>query len=111
MSLSSGSKMSGPLVATTGVIRPNTPNGAMVMIMCMILMHTSDIPLTKSATGCAFLPAARMPKPKNSAITMICSMLASDMGCTKLLGKMLTMVSMKEGAALASYESSSAVRV
>ena len=102
MSLSSGSRMSGPLDATTGVMRPNTPNGAKLMMKPMILMQTSDMPFTKSTTGWAFLPAARMPKPKNSAMTMIWSIEASAMGWTKLDGKMFTIVSMNEGASAAS---------
>ena len=80
ISFSSGSKISGPLLAMTGVIRPKTPKGAKQMMPCIILMHTSLMLFTRSATGWAFLPAAIMPKPKTRAITITCSIVASAIG-------------------------------
>ena len=86
----------------TGAMSPNTPMGATSRMPRMIWMHTSDIASTKSTTTRALGPAAMMPNPKTTAMTMTWSMVASAMGWKKLEGKMPTMVSMREGAAWAS---------
>ena len=49
----------------------------------MMAMHTSDMALQMSMTGLAFFPAAIMPKPNTTAMTMTCSIVASAMGWKK----------------------------
>ena len=68
----------------------------------MMAMHTSDSALQISMTGFTFFPAAIIPKPNTTAMTMTCSMVASAMGWKKLLGKMFTMVSMNDGGSVGS---------
>ena len=72
------------------------------MMPRMMAMHTSDMALQILMTGSAFFPAAIMPKPNTTAMTMTCSMVASAMGWKKLLGNMFTMVSMSDGGSVAS---------
>ena len=50
---------------------------------------------TQLPKGLPLSPATRMPQPKNRAITMICSMELLASGAMALLGKMLTMVSIR----------------
>ena len=91
-----------PLFAITGQMSPNTPKGATRMMPRIMAMHTSDSELQMSMTGLAFFPAAIMPKPNTTAMTITCSMVASAMGWKKLLGKMFTMVSMNDGGSVGS---------
>ena len=75
------------------------------MIVPIITMEIAFALSTKSANGFPFSPTEITPKPKNSAITITCSILASDIGPITLLGKMLTRVSIKLGASFAVYSS------
>ena len=65
-------------------------------------MHTSDMALQMSMTGLAFFPAAIMPKPNTTAMTMTCSIVASAMGWKKFDGNIFTIVSMSDGGSVAS---------
>ena len=94
--------ISGPLTATTLVIRQKTPMGVILMIIIMIFMTISFISSTNAPTFLPRSPAARMPAPKKMAMTMTGSMSASTMGPKRLSGKMPTMTSMTLGASAAS---------
>ena len=95
MTFSRGSSTLGPLAATTGQIRANTPMGESLRIMDMILKQTSAKLSTTFLAGTPFSPTAMMPKPKNSAMTMTWSMVASARGWKALEGKMFTRVSIR----------------
>ena len=102
----SGSSTDTPLVAMTGVISPNTPIGENLIIIPMTLIDTSEkLSMTEPASF-PFSPAIITPNPKNRAITIIWSMVASASGCTALDGNMLTMVSINDGLSTASNPSS-----
>ena len=102
MSHRRGRSTSMPLLAITGQMSPNTPKGATRMMPRMMAMHTSDMALQMSMTGLAFFPAAIMPKPNTTAMTMTCSIVASAMGWKKFDGNIFTIVSMSDGGSVAS---------
>ena len=63
----------------------------------IISMHFMKISLQRvipSAAAEAFSPSMMIEKPIRMAMTMTCSMFASERGTIKLEGKMLTRVSM-----------------
>ncbi|MPN10072.1 hypothetical protein SDC9_157365 [bioreactor metagenome] len=97
--------MLGPFVATTGTIRQNTPIGLSLIIAPMICIETSLALSINFANGSPFSPAIIVPKPKNKAITITCSIVALLMGEIILLGKIFTNVSIKPGASAAEYSS------
>ena len=60
----------GPLAATTGVIRQNTPMGLSLMMKDITAMDTSLALSTKFPNTSPFFPATMVPKPKSNATTI-----------------------------------------
>ena len=72
------------------------------MTIAVILYIVSARELKKSSAGLPFSPASVMETPRNSAKTMICSMLALTMEAKAFFGNMFVSTCPSEGAALAS---------
>ncbi len=78
--MASEPKIFAPFSATTGVIRQNTPIGESFKISSMIIMLTSPRLTITFAKGSPFSPERIIPNPKNKAMTITCSITASESG-------------------------------